>query len=147
MTDNNGAWLLYDGDCRRCTRLAQRHRRLLESRGFGLAPLQTPWVRVRLRIPEGELPAEMKVLAPDGTVTGGADALLYLARFFWWAWPLRVLGELPGAKHLLRAAYRWGARRRHCARGACAVSNGPGQVSAHQKRRNHHRASDFFTLP
>lgn len=114
-------WVLFDGDCPWCVGWARRAGGALARRGFALAPLQTPWVRARLGLAEGVRPEEMAVLTAQGRVLGGADALLELARHFWWARWVRGLARLPGVLPLLHAAYRWGAARRPCANGACAL--------------------------
>jgi predicted DCC family thiol-disulfide oxidoreductase YuxK len=123
ITDNvklNG-WVCYDADCGICTRLAERFRALLAGHRFELVPLQSPWVRERLGLAEAELLEEMRLLKSDGRVIGGADALLEIARDFWWTWPLRLLGRIPVVREWLRAGYRWVARRRSCASGVCEV--------------------------
>ena len=44
-----------------------------------------------------------------------------IARRIWWAWPLWAVSRLPGAMRPMHAAYRWLARRRGCANGACRI--------------------------
>ena len=88
-------WVLYDGSCPICSGGAERFHRILHARGFGLAPLQTPWVQQPLGLKPGSPLEEMKVLTTDGQVFGGADALIYLAGQVWWAWPLWILCRLP----------------------------------------------------
>ena len=105
-------WVLYDGDCAFCLGMVRRFRAVVERRGFCLAPLQTPWVRERLALPDDELLAQMLLLTSDGRL-GGADALVEIARHIWWGWPLFALSKLPGARPLLAAGYCWMARRRH----------------------------------
>lgn len=122
IADRNGdrGWVFYDGQCSLCIDLADRFGRSLARRGFGLAPLQTPWVRNRLGLtPRSDL-TDMKVLTRDGEVLGGADGAIHLARYLWWAWPLYALARLPGMRRMLRLGYRWIAERRHCLGGACA---------------------------
>ena len=99
--------------------IARRLRPLLEPRGFGIATLQDPRVREQLSLPERELLAELRVLARDGRQFGGTDAIVYLARQVWWAWPLWALSLAPGMRGVLRFAYRWIAVRRHCLRDVC----------------------------
>ncbi len=72
-----------------------------------------------LALPAGELLTEMRALTPDGRVFGGGDAVIWLAKGIWWAWPLYALAQLPGMRAALRAAYRWVAARRSCPGGAC----------------------------
>jgi predicted DCC family thiol-disulfide oxidoreductase YuxK len=127
MTDRKGrkaraGWVFFDGDCGFCMSIARRLRPVLESRGFGIATLQDPRVREQLSLPERELLAELRVLAQDGSQFGGADAIVYLARHVWWAWPLWAIAQVPGMRHALRLAYRWIAVRRHCLSGVCLHS-------------------------
>ena len=110
-----GGWVLYDADCPFCVRMIRRFGPLLASRRFSLLPLQTPWVRSKLALPESQLFSEMRLLLPDGTHFGGADALIEISRHYWWAWPLRQIARLPPVRSLLRCGYRWVARRRNCA--------------------------------
>jgi predicted DCC family thiol-disulfide oxidoreductase YuxK len=114
-------WVLYDGECRLCVRMAGRFHHLLAGRHLELLPLQTPWVKARLGMPEDKLLAEMRLLRPDGKYFGGADAVLEIGQYFWWAWPLRMIGRIPVINRLLRAAYRYLARNRNCTDGACEI--------------------------
>ena len=125
MTDTKGrranGWLFFDADCAFCTALARRLRPALESRGFGLAPLQSARVRAMLGLPEEELLREMRALAPDGGRHDGIDAVLLVARRIWWLWPLYALARLPGAHRWLARAYRWVAAHRNCSAAVCAL--------------------------
>lgn len=118
MTDiddsNRTGWVLYDGECAICIRLARWFGPVLKRRRFDLAPLQTPWVRERLELAENAPLDEMRVLSRSGTVMGGPDAVAYLACRVWWAWPLCILAKLPAGMRLLRRVYRWVARHRAC---------------------------------
>ncbi len=116
-------WVLYDGDCHLCTSMARRFRRLLAGRHFELLPLQTSWVKRQLALPDAELLVEMRFLRPDGKFFGGADALLEIARYFWWAWPLRQLGCIPPVTKMLRAGYQWVAKNRNCTNHVCRKGN------------------------
>jgi len=121
--DRNG-WVLYDGDCPMCIRLAGRFASILSRHGFELEPLQSPWVRSRLGVLASEPLDEMFVLSSSGDVIGGADAVVFLARSIWWAWPLYAIPKLPGMMWLLARLYRWVARNRACFGGRCAVTQG-----------------------
>ena len=118
------AWVLYDGSCPLCIRLAERFRGRLERAGFRLAPLQTPWVRQRLGLPEEQLLSEMRVLTATGEVLGGAEGVVHLIRAIWWLWPLRLASRLPFGMKLLRWVYRQVASRRRCDEGACERPTG-----------------------
>jgi predicted DCC family thiol-disulfide oxidoreductase YuxK len=126
MTDAKGkhasrGWVFFDRDCRVCTALARRFRRPLEKRGFGLAALQDPRVQSLLALPPEDLLQEMRVAVVDGNVCGGAEAIVYLARQIWWAWPLHAAAKLPGVPRILDACYRWFADHRTCSSGLCSV--------------------------
>ena len=98
-TEAAKAWVFYDGECPLCTGAAARFAPLLRRHHFDLAPLQTPWVQKRLVFePDGTLD-EMKLLAENGRIYGGADAPPQIARKIWWAWPLFAISHLPGVKH------------------------------------------------
>ncbi|PYV19090.1 MAG: hypothetical protein DMG07_02550 [Acidobacteria bacterium] len=114
MTDSKEirGWVLYDGDCVLCIGLARRFAPLLRRRGFVPAPL-----------PSGTQIDEMVVLTGQGQAWGGADGVVYLARWVWWAWPLAAAGRIPFVLHGLRRAYRWLAARRHCLGGVCERRN------------------------
>lgn len=147
ITDNvklNG-WVLYDGDCRHCLRFAKYFRGALTRRRFALAPLQEPWVRKRLGLAEAELLTEMRLLKLNGRVVGGADALLEIARQFWWAWPLQQLGRIPVVMTLFRAGYRWIARHRHCAGGVC--KNNPSRANVQKTKHHSGKRIVFFEMP
>jgi predicted DCC family thiol-disulfide oxidoreductase YuxK len=116
-------WVFFDAECRFCVRLAQRFERSLARRRFALLPLQTPWVRACLGLADSELLAEMRLLKPGGKIFGGADALLEIARHFWWTRPLRLMSRIPAVMPSFRAGYRWIARHRTCTAGACEVTN------------------------
>jgi predicted DCC family thiol-disulfide oxidoreductase YuxK len=128
MTDDAASpprgWVLYDGDCVFCSGLARRFERLLGRRGFSLVPLQTPWVRERLQLAAGAPLTEMRLLHPDGSSPGGADALVGIAQHIWWGWPFFLLARL-GAINWLRRGYRFVAARRNCSKGLCFASKAP----------------------
>ena len=142
MTECNGGWVLYDGDCELCRAWAGRGYRVLQRRGFKLAALQLPWVRAKFGLDAETLLTEMRLITMDGRSLGGADALIEIARAIWWAWPLSVFARVPGARPLLRRAYRWLAARRHCSSGACGLSGRRAGSSP-----DHSVTSAFYKLP
>jgi predicted DCC family thiol-disulfide oxidoreductase YuxK len=133
----NRGWIFYDGDCALCTATASRFSPLLNRHHFNLAPLQSPWAMERIGAkPEEPLP-EMKLLAADGNIFGGADALLQIAKQIWWAWPLFALAQIPGVKIFRRAAYRRVAANRLYLSGLCGF----------HPKASHHRTIVFFEMP
>jgi predicted DCC family thiol-disulfide oxidoreductase YuxK len=118
-------WLFFDAQCAFCTRLARWIAPILARRGMSVAPLQDPRVPELLGInPEGVL-TELRFLLSDGARSGGADAVVAVAREIWWGQPFVWFSKLPGAMKLLHAGYRRVAAQRSCAaanRSECAVS-------------------------
>jgi predicted DCC family thiol-disulfide oxidoreductase YuxK len=115
------AWVLYDAECPFCVRWARRFQNILAARHFVLVPLQTPWVLERLKTSEPELRSEMRLLKLDGSLFGGADALLELCRYNRLTWPIHKLGKIPAVTKILRAGYRRVARNRNCLNGDCKI--------------------------
>ncbi|HXW55033.1 MAG TPA: DUF393 domain-containing protein [Candidatus Cybelea sp.] len=124
-------WIFFDSGCAFCQRWVRRVKPILGPRGFAFAPLEAAPSRPRLGIRPEQLLDEMRVLLPDGRIYGGADAVVALARYLWWAGPLVLAAHLPGFRRVLRFAYRRVALRRHCLEGTCAV----GRVRAKRLER------------
>jgi predicted DCC family thiol-disulfide oxidoreductase YuxK len=140
MTDTKGrravrGWIFFDRDCGVCTSLVRRFRRTFEKRGFGFAALQDPRVAALLALPPEDLLREMRVVTSDGEIRGGAEAIMYLARQVWWAWPLFAAAQLPGVPRILDAGYRWFADHRPCSSGTCTAArkNQVGTTLGHAK--------------
>ena len=115
------ASIYYDGTCGFCLATVRRVEPMLARRGFRLVPLQSPGTARLLGVSEDRLLDEMRVRLDDGSVFGGAAAVVEIARRIRWAWPLSALSRLPGAMTPMRAAYRWVARNRYCINGVCEV--------------------------
>jgi len=118
FTDAKGrharGWIFYDAECDFCTRIARWIRKPLERRGLAVAPLQDPRVAALLGIPASELLRAIRYLREDGLPYAGADALVEVAREFWWARPLVWAWRSRTAKAAMRTAYEWIARHRKC---------------------------------
>ena len=71
--------VFFDGTCGLCTISARQLRDRIAPRGFAVVPLQTPGVTDLLHLSAEDLDLEIKLRTPDGTVLGGADALVRLA--------------------------------------------------------------------
>src|SRR4029077_2579180 len=107
-------WILYDGACRSCTASARRFDRIFRRRGFLFLPLQTNWIMDRLDLDPRRPLVAIGLLAAYGPGLGGADAVVFLARQIWWAWPFAALAQSPGMHKLLDRGYRWIAAHRDC---------------------------------
>lgn len=123
-TDGKGrharGWLFFDADCKFCTRIARWLAPILERRNLGVAPLQDRRVSALLGLTPQELLREIRFLHCDGHHTGGADAVLDVAREIWWARPVVWLSKLPGMMRVLHSGYHWVAAQRSCAAEQCA---------------------------
>ena len=119
------ASVFYDADCRLCVAGARRLRGVLARRQIELVPLKSPRVSAFLGVPEDQLLIEMRLRLRDGTVLGGATAVVEIARRIWWASPLWAMSRLPGAMRPMNAIYRWIARNRTCFNDACNVDTTP----------------------
>ncbi len=116
---NATGWVFIDGECPMCVGLARRLERVFARIGYKIAPQQATLVQKRIGLKEGEPLTEVRILTPKGQVIGGADAVVYVARSIWWAWPLFAISRVPGAIHVLRAAYKKIAAKRFCISGVC----------------------------
>jgi hypothetical protein len=103
-------WIFYDGDCRFCRNLARRFGDTFDRRGFHFTPFES-----------GPRPSEMRVRTIDDRDFGGADAVVFLSSFVWWATPLFLLAKLPGTRPFLHRLYREIAARRSCDNGFCQL--------------------------
>ena len=114
-------WILYDVDCRSCAASAGGFDQIFRRRGFLFLPLQTNWVMQRLDLEPGTPLKETHVLTSDGRDIGGADAVTFLGRQIWWAWPFVALARLPGMGKLLDRGYLWIAAHRGCDHIGCEI--------------------------
>ena len=109
--------VLYDGGCRLCTR-SKRWLTRLDWRGrLRLADITTEWDRLSRVHPTLRFEActrSMDVVAPDGRITSGFDALRTIA----WVVPtltwLAPLLYFPGVPFVGRRVYGFVARHRAC---------------------------------
>ena len=109
-------YVFYDGECDLCTRLVLRFGPRVRARGVSFLPLQTTGAAEALGVAPERLLDEMRLLAADGRVFGGADAFVAVARLFWWG---RLLSPITRLR-ALHAGYRGVASRRHCESRACS---------------------------
>jgi predicted DCC family thiol-disulfide oxidoreductase YuxK len=131
MTDGKGrharGWLFFDAECEFCTHIAAWMEGPMRRRGLAVAPLQDPRVGALLGLSPQELLRAIRYLSTDGTQYSGADALVALAREFWWARPLIWMSQIPGGARVMRAGYRWVARQRKCHAQASLVGIRPAE--------------------
>lgn len=120
VTPSEG-WVLYDGCCGFCSRWVPALKNTLKRRGFAIAPLQSEWVAEKLRLPPGELAADVRLLLVNGRQLCGPEVYRYVMRRIWWALPLYFLSILPILRWLFDAAYRAFGKRRYCVSEYCGL--------------------------
>jgi predicted DCC family thiol-disulfide oxidoreductase YuxK len=120
-TSWHGPALFFDATCGICRSSAERWRNTLERRGVAVLPLQSVDAKAGLHLGDQEIPDEINFLNGE-QISGGADALIDIARRIWWARPLALLATVHGVRTLLRWIYRAIAARRHCLSGSCRIS-------------------------
>jgi predicted DCC family thiol-disulfide oxidoreductase YuxK len=117
ITDNNDqnapvGRIYFDAACEFCSGVAEAYAEQLEALGYNTTPLQADRVHEIFELPEGEIPDELKIQTHDGTIIGGADALLEVIRPTGWGRIANGVAALPGVRPLLRTVYRTVAKRR-----------------------------------
>ncbi len=126
MTDGKGrharGWLFFDAECEFCTSIARKLIGPMSHRGLAVAPLQDPRVGTLLGLSREELLSALRFLSEDGTRYSGTDAVLAVAREFWWAHPVwwlagGILAPLVRRNHSSDSPTRAEA---HSARGGAA---------------------------
>ena len=93
--------LYYDASCQLCQRTLQIFRPLLDTLRFQALPFP------------GKAPGEIKLHLPDSEIKGGADALLYILKFFPPTLPFWLLSFIPGMRPLLHSIYKLIAKNRY----------------------------------
>ncbi|NJM05776.1 DUF393 domain-containing protein [Candidatus Gracilibacteria bacterium] len=126
MTNNKNPvyTMLYDGRCRFCTRQADTVASFDTSGSIELLDANSADARLRFpHIAPIDTQRELHLVAPDGTVHRGAEAvretLLRLPE-------VRALGELmrlPGAIALAQPVYSWVARNRYLFGGTMTIAS------------------------
>jgi len=106
--------LIYDGDCRFCTRSAKRWERSAGGR-IDFIPSRDPQVRQRFpEIPAREYELWVILIERDGKVYRGAEAVFRARAANGNGWLLWMYEKIPGFRSLSERGYRMIAERRHC---------------------------------
>ena len=105
--------VLYDGECRFCTRTARALQRLDSRHGLRLVPLQ----QARARVPDAPaletLDSSIHVVDERGAWWTGGEAFLRIADEIPVLRPLAVVGRLPVLRRAVEPGYRFVAAHRH----------------------------------
>ncbi|MBA2565664.1 MAG: DUF393 domain-containing protein [Gemmatimonadetes bacterium] len=111
---NGEALLLFDGQCRLCSRIVSFLGWWDAERRIAFLPYQSPLVaRVLPDVAPRDLAEAMLLVAPDGERHRGADALPQMLALLPGGTPLRLLLALPGVPSAARHVYGWIAAHRH----------------------------------
>ncbi len=103
--------LFYDGTCGFCVGNVRRLKPLLNRLRVGTCPFEN-----------GADEPEMTLEWEDGSVRGGGEVVLFLARRIWWVAPLGWMEWVPGVRRVVCRVYDAVARRRHClSDGVCRI--------------------------
>ena len=105
-------WILYDGACRSCAASRQTIRSHISPPRFPLSSAANKLDHGPARSRARRAWKRCAVLTADGRGIGGADAVVFLARQIWWAWPLPPSRNRPAMHKLLDRGYRWIAAHR-----------------------------------
>ena len=121
IPEGTRGWLLYDEECGVCHRVVPRFRETLRKRGFAIAPLQSEWVRERVKISDDEMFDHLRLLLPGGEQVVGADAYRYVMRRVWWSYPIYLISVLPLVWQIVNWCYRTFARNRYWVARTCGL--------------------------
>ncbi len=118
-------WILFDDACGFCRRWVPFWATTLRRRGFRIAPLQSPWVRRALDLPESILLKDLRLLLSDGSSLEGAEVYRFVMRRIWWAYPFYLLSRAPLLRSVFDGSYRAFAANRYRFSKACRMPGAP----------------------
>lgn len=114
-------WVLYDGACGFCTWWVPFWQRSINKCGYEITPLQTDWVKEKLKLNEADLANDIRLLLNDGTLISGADAYIYGMKKVWWGFPFGFILGLPLFRQMTWAFYKAFNRNRFLVSKACRL--------------------------
>jgi predicted DCC family thiol-disulfide oxidoreductase YuxK len=117
--------LLFDGDCRLCTRAASRLRRWAAPGAVECVSFREPGVLERFpRVSAADCERSIQLVLADGGVVSGAEAVFRALATRGIFRPLLWAYLLPGVREAVDGAYRLLARNRMRFGGAAACTTG-----------------------
>jgi predicted DCC family thiol-disulfide oxidoreductase YuxK len=120
-------WILYDDSCGFCRRWVPFWEGTLRKCGFEIAPLQSDWVREKLRLNENDLLQDLRLLLANGEQIQGADTYRYAMKRIWWAYPIYLFSIAPLGRNIFDWSYKKFATHRYKVSSACKM---PGKIDA-----------------
>ena len=121
MNPEPNAWVLYDDACGFCSRWVGFWAPTLARRGFGVSPLQAPWIREQGVLRHDQLLDDLRLLSEDGSMVEGADVYRFVMRSIWWAYPAYLLSIAPGLRSIFDRTYRAFADNRYRVSHTCRL--------------------------
>jgi len=122
-TELPAGWILYDGSCGMCSRLAQTWGSCVKAVGFEFTSNDSGWIRDRLGRANDDIKNDIRLLFRDGRMVSGVDAYLFLMMRIWWLRPFGFILSLPGLRSVAGLVYRQIKRHRHFLSHACRIKN------------------------
>ncbi|GIW78143.1 MAG: hypothetical protein KatS3mg104_3206 [Phycisphaerae bacterium] len=114
-------WIFFDAACGICSESVRRWEKTLTRAGFELIRLQSSQAKQLLNLSPGELPEQMKLMTIKGQILEGVEALAYVSRFVWWAFPFHLLMKETFFRCLMVELYTMVARYRRRISQACGL--------------------------
>jgi len=118
---NHAGWILYDESCGFCRRWVPFWERMLQKKGFEIAPLQADWVKAKLQLHENDLLQDLRLLLENGETIQGPDTYRYAMKRIWWAYPVYLFSIAPLGRNIFNWSYRKFATHRHQISRACKI--------------------------
>ena len=114
--------VVYDGGCGICGKAKTLLEKLDWFNAFKIRPLHEDNLYTEFPdLNKAECEEEIKLILNNGTILGGADAVIricfYLPLLFWWGW----IWWLPPFRQIARKIYPWVAKNRHLISSACKL--------------------------
>lgn len=123
MNKEFSGWILYDGSCGFCRNWVPFWKKTLHKRGFEIAPLQSDWVREKLKLSPADLIDDLRLLLSNGEQICGANVYRYVLRRIDWAFPVYLFSIAPITRKIFDWGYRTFARNRFRFSKACGLQN------------------------
>lgn len=114
-------WIFFDATCGLCSESVRRWEKSLTKAGFDLIPLQSIQAEQMLNLPPKQTPNEIKLVTTQGQMLGGIEALAYLARYVWWAFPFHLVMKETFFRFLMVEIYQILAKHRRRISQTCGL--------------------------
>lgn len=97
--------------------------KLLTSRGFKTAPLQSAWVKDKIPMTDEQLVEDILMLTPGEKIVRGADVYRAIMKKVWWLYPFFLLSLVPGLNYIFNWSYKTFNKNRHLISKTCQLGD------------------------